>query len=86
MSDTHEHGAQSAQPKQCMIQGCTKDMRYGSHGVCRTHYKMLLKMVRAGKTTWKELEDNGITAPATYTRDPRDRELLDNFIKSKLSQ
>jgi len=70
-------------PKACKVAGCTKDMAYSSHGVCRTHYKMLLKMVRTGSTTWAELEQNGITDPATYTKDPHDRDILHAFIASR---
>lgn len=67
----------------CKIEGCEK--KATSHGVCRTHYKMLLKMVRNGTTTWSELEQNGITTPAQFTRDPRDRQLLDMFLAKKIA-
>ena len=69
--------------KGCKIASCTKDMTACSHGVCRTHYKMLLKMVRSNATTWQALEAQGITDPATYTRDPRDRDILMQMIQSK---
>jgi hypothetical protein len=72
----------TAKSTACLVDGCTR--KVGSHGVCVPHYKMLLKMVRTGKTTWAELESKGISTPATFTRDPRDRELLDAFIKSKM--
>lgn len=68
--------------QKCMVHGCEKEAR--SHGVCRTHYKMLLKMVRQGDTTWQELEANGITTPATFTRDPKDREMLTAYLAKML--
>ena len=77
---------QAEHATQCMIQGCSKDMAYSSHGVCRTHYKMLLKKVRSGDTTWLELENMGISAPAQYTRDPHDRDILEQFMQAQVQK
>lgn len=68
----------------CKVAGCEKHAV--SHGTCRTHYKMLLKMVRKGDTTWQELESKGITTPAQFTKDPKDRLLLENFLAQAFSK
>jgi hypothetical protein len=76
----------STTPTGCKITGCTKDMKNCSHGVCRTHYKMLLKQVRAGDTTWKALEDMGMCDPASYTRDPHDRDILEAMQREMIAK
>ena len=66
----------------CKITGCDKPVH--SRGLCHTHYKMLLRMVQAGETTWQDLEEKGICDKASRTVNPQDRELLQQFIASKL--
>jgi hypothetical protein len=67
--------------KLCKVTGCSKVAV--SHGLCRTHYKMLLKKKNNGETTWQELEARGISEPAKFTKDKRDRELLEAFLAEK---
>jgi len=64
----------------CMVTDCTKDMSNSSHGLCRTHYKMILGEVKKGTMTWQELEKAGKTLPAKFTKDGKDREKLEAFI------
>ena len=66
----------------CLVPQCTKDMRTSSHGLCRTHYKMALSLVKKDVTTWKELEDRGKSLPAKFTRDGRDRIAFDEFLNA----
>lgn len=64
----------------CMTTGCQKSMKNASHGHCRTHYKMLLALVKSGQVTWEELETAGKAIPAKFTRDGESRKLLENFL------
>ena len=58
----------------CKTTDCVKSMKNSSHGHCRTHYKMLLAMVKAGQLTWLELEQKGLADPALFTRDSGETE------------
>lgn len=45
----------------CIAEGCGV-IRF-CRGVCRGHYNKLQKMVRNGKATWQELEEQGLILP-----------------------
>jgi len=45
----------------CNIKGC--DNPEYSRGICTNHYQKYVYRIRKGKTSWKELQDKGITKP-----------------------
>ena len=44
----------------CLIPGCKRCLVDGSRGLCKNHRVMAGAKVRAGKTTWEELEAKGL--------------------------
>jgi len=44
----------------CMFEGCERDTYGGSRGFCIKHYSAWHQRVKRGKTTWKELEEQGL--------------------------
>lgn len=50
----------------CLIEGCKKSMKESSRGLCVSHRAMAGARVKAGKTTWEELEAKGL-ARAKFT-------------------
>lgn len=65
-----------------MIAGCDKETH--ARGVCHTHYKMLSRMVANGEIDWKTLENKGIVEAPSRVINPLDRQMLQDFIASKL--
>jgi hypothetical protein len=47
----------------CTIEGCKNDTYGGSRGMCINHYSANHNMVKRGRTTWEELERQGIAKP-----------------------
>lgn len=45
----------------CVQEGCRGDAEY--RGNCWKHYQAFLRSVRAGETTWDELEAKGLATP-----------------------
>lgn len=48
----------------CMIPKC-EAADYHSRGLCNNHRTQACTLIRAGKTTWEELEDLKLAAPIT---------------------
>lgn len=47
----------------CLSPGCDRDTYGGSRGLCLSHYAVKQSLVKRGRTTWEELEKNGLTKP-----------------------
>ena len=49
----------------CLIEGCldTDEKRIFVRGLCQSHYAALSKMVREERTTWRQLEEFGMSIP-----------------------
>ena len=47
----------------CLKDGCKKDTYGGSRGLCVGHYAVKQFLVKTGKTTWEQLEKEGLAKP-----------------------
>lgn len=47
----------------CLKPGCERDSYLGSRGLCTSHYAILHAKVKNGRTTWEELESQGLSLP-----------------------
>ena len=46
--------------EKCLIVGCEKSMKESSRGLCCSHRAVAGEKVKKGKTTWEELEAQGL--------------------------
>ena len=53
----------------CIVDGCTRETRGGSRGMCINHYAVKQDLVKRGKTTWEELEKEGKAKPKLSRED-----------------
>lgn len=44
-----------ASPFRCLVKAC-KNKTHAARGLCRGHYSMAKRAVKAGKTSWEKLE------------------------------
>lgn len=61
----------------CLVPGCNN--RRSHRGLCNKHYGSATYLVREGKVTWQELEDNGKCLMAYPRRSRPSTEWLLNF-------
>lgn len=63
------------QTKQCLRPGCLREPKV--RGVCPQHYYACRRRVRAGLAAWKQLEQEGKTAPLLKHKKGKHSEWLD---------
>ena len=50
-------GLEVTSTNKCLVPGCDNESK--TRGLCSTHYMYAHRLVTRGKTTWKELEEQG---------------------------
>ena len=66
----------------CLIGSC-KITKIYSRGLCSTHYKMISRLVRAGKRTWEEFIEVGMAKRGERGRNTQQSFLLKEMMKKK---
>lgn len=51
----------SPNKERCIIEDCSREVLH--HGLCRGCYQAASRRVRAGETTWADLEQKGLARP-----------------------
>lgn len=49
--------------QKCVVDKCTNTEAADCRGLCLKCYSIAKKMVASGKTTWEQLEENGMAKP-----------------------
>jgi hypothetical protein len=47
----------------CLVAGCQRDTYGGSRGMCMNHYAVKQALVKKGRITWEQLENEGKAKP-----------------------